>query len=295
MLLLRSLLFVPGIVPRMIEKAPTTGADLLCLDLEDSVPPKDKVVARGIVADSIPSLAKGNSLLFVRVNSLETGLLEDDLSALVSDALDGISLPKADSPDVVRQVDSYLTILEKQRGLPVGKTRILPWIESAKAVLNAVDICKSSPRLLGASFGAEDFSNDMQMERTRDSREVEWARYFVATACRAAQILPIDTPELNFGDLDHLEKMAQFAKGIGYRGKYCIHPTQIDIVNRVFSPSLGDVARARLVVSAYESGEKQGRGAVALDGMVVDWPIYTRAKALLEEAEEVHPAIIKEV
>ncbi|MFQ5880227.1 MAG: HpcH/HpaI aldolase/citrate lyase family protein [Dehalococcoidia bacterium] len=281
---LRSLLFVPAVVARFVEKAHERGADLVCLDLEDSVPPAEKPKARQMVREILPGMPGTGYLLYVRVNALETGLLEEDVAAAVGPKLDGISLPKTHTADIVRQVDAYLTALEKQRGLPAGKVKIIPWIETALGLVNAYQICTASPRVIGASFGGEDFATDMGIQRTKGSKEIEYARYVVATACRAAKVVPIDTPEPDYTDLVHLEEDAQFARSIGYRGKYCIHPNQVEVCNRVFGPAAEEVEQARRVVVTYEDGERQGLGAVTLDGVMIDRPIYVRALQFLEWA-----------
>lgn len=282
---LRSLLFVPGHRSRFIERAPDVPADVICLDLEDSVPWNEKPKAREVVKEAIASMPRTGYLLIVRVNPLHSGLMEEELAAVVQPGLDGISLPKADSAQTVRQVDAYLTELEKMRELAVGQVKIIPWIETALGLVNAYEICTASPRLLGASFGAEDFATDMGFKRTKGSKEIEWPRAAMAVACRAANILPIDTPVQDYVDLQHLEEDCRFALSLGYRSKYCIHPSQVEVVNRVFAPSPEEVEEARKVVQAYEEGEARGLGAVGLEGTAIDWPIYIRARRLLEWAE----------
>jgi len=277
----RSLLFVPSIMERFVQRAHERGADLICLDMEDSVPPAEKVGARPKVQEALKTMPKTGYLLYVRVNGLDTGLIEEDLAAIVCEELDGISLPKAHTPEIVRQVDHYLTLLENMRGLPVGKVKMIPWIESAQAVLSADAICRASPRLVGASFGSEDYTVDMRIERTKASKEIEWARYRVAVACRAAGVQAIDAPEMDFQDMEQLERDGRFARSIGYTGKYCIHPGQVEVVNRMFAPTEEEVAYAKRVIEAYEQAERDGRGAVALDGVVIDRPVYLRARVLL--------------
>jgi len=283
---LRSLLFVPVHRPRFVERAPSAGADVVCLDLEDSVPWDEKPRARDIAKETIPEMPRTGYLLFVRVNGLYTGLLEKELDAIVGPQLDGISLPKSDSARTVRQVDAYLTELEKARGLPVGQVKIIPWIETAIGLVNAYEICAATPRLIGASFGGEDFATDMGFKRTPDSKEIEYPRAAMAVACVAAGKVPIDTPEPDYADLEHLERDASFARSLGYRGKYCIHPTQVEIVNRVFSPAPEEVEEARQLVDAFEQeGIAKGLAAIAVDGKMIDTPIYLRARRLLSWAQ----------
>lgn len=277
----RSLLFVPSIMERFVQRAHERGADLVCLDMEDSVPPAEKIGARPKVQEALKTMPRTGYLLYVRVNGLDTSLLEEDLAAIVCEELDGISLPKAHTPEIVRQVDHYLTLLETMRGLPVGKVKMIPWIESAQAVLNAEAICRASPRVVGASFGAEDYTVDMRIERTKASKEIEWARYRVAVACHAAGVQAIDPPEMDFQDMEQLERDGRFARSIGYTGKYCIHPGQVEVVNRIFAPTEEETAYAKRVIEAYEQAERDGRGAIALDGVVIDRPVYLRARVLL--------------
>ncbi len=278
-------MFVPGNNRRFIDNAPSTGADAICLDLEDSVAPGDKVTGRQTVKESLASVAgAGDYQVFVRVNGLDTGLLEDDLLAVVGPNIDGISLPKAHTPEVVRTVDRYLTLLEVNQGLPKGSIRLAPWIESAEAVLNARDICRASDRVVAASFGSEDFTIDMKIQRTRSSKEVEWARYAFATACAAAGVAAFDAPEMDYKNTETLEQDAAFVRSIGFTGKFCIHPSQVSVVNRLFRPNEIEVEEAHRVVEVYEQAERDGRGAVGMDGMVVDRPVYVRALALLDRA-----------
>jgi citrate lyase subunit beta/citryl-CoA lyase len=284
--LIRSPLFVPSIVPRFVERAPNAGADLICLDLEDSVPPTEKANARRAAAEALDSMPRTGYLMFVRVNGLHTGLLEEDLLAVVKPGLEGISLPKADSAATIQRVDHYLTLLERERGLETGTVKVIPWIETALAIVNAGQICTASPRLIGASFGGEDFTADMGIQRTKAGREIEWPRAQVAIICRAAGILAIDTPEADYSDPVQLEQDSLLARSLGYHGKCCIHPSQVEVINRIFWPTEEEVAQARAVVELFEKeGIEKGRAAIAHQGMMIDWPIYTRAKQLLEWAQ----------
>lgn len=284
--IMRSLLFVPGIVPRFFERAPQAGADIVCLDLEDSVPPAEKGRARQIVAEAMDTMPRTGYQLFVRVNGLHTGLLEDDLVAVVKPGLEGISLPKTDSAATVRRVDHYLTILEKERGMAVGTVKIVPYIETAIGVVNAFEICSASPRVVAASFGGEDFTADMRIQRTKGSLEIQWPRAQMAIACIAAGIVPIDTPEPDYKDLKHLEADSLFARSLGYRGKFCIHPSQVEVANRVFQPSQEEIAHAHTVVEIFErEGIAKGLAAIPYEGVMIDTPIYWRAKRLIEWAQ----------
>ncbi|MCL6650511.1 MAG: CoA ester lyase [Chloroflexi bacterium] len=284
---MRSILFIPGIRPNMIAKAPGIPADLFCLDLEDSVPPAEKATARQIVATHLDTLDVGRRGLAVRVNALTTGLLDEDLEAVVHPRLQAISLPKVESAEQVREVDARLALLEQARGLPPGQIKLLCWIEMAIAVINVYSIASACPRVAAVSFGAEDFAADLEVARTREGLEISYPRAVIAVAARAAGVAAIDTPEPDFKDLENLEVDARRARNLGYQGKFCIHPSQVEIVNRVFTPAEAEIEYARRVVAAYEEAERQGIGAVALDGKMIDAPVVLRARQLLQRAASI--------
>ena len=284
--ILRSILFVPAIVERFVKRAPETGADVVCLDVEDSVPPAEKAKARTMCAEAIDSMPRGRFAVFVRVNGLHTGLLEDDLLAVVRPGLNGIVLSKTQSADTVGRVDHYLTILERQRAMEAGGVSIIPLVESAEAILNSREIATASPRLVALSLGAEDLAVDMGLQRSEAAREIEWPRAQLATAAVAAGLVPIDTPEPDYTDFEHLERDAGYARSLGYRGKYCIHPGQVEVVNRVFSPTEQEIAEASDVVRLLEQeGIAKGRAAIPVNGRMIDTPIYWQARRLLQWAE----------
>jgi citrate lyase subunit beta/citryl-CoA lyase len=284
--LMRSVLTVPVIVPRFVEKAPGSGADVVCLDLEDSIPPDEKSNARELAAAAIEAMPRGAFALFVRVNGVATGLLAEDLRAVVGPGLDGIILSKADTAEMVAYTAEQLSLLEKERGLTEGTIAIAPLIETAAGVMQSYDVCRASPRVSAAVFGAEDYATDMGIERTPEGREIEWARTQVAVACHAAGVTPIDTPDPDYTDVAHLEREMAFARSLGYRGKLVIHPTQVAIANRVFRPTAREIAEAQAVVEAFErDGLAKGRAAIPIGGKMVDTPIYSRAKRLLEWAQ----------
>ncbi len=278
---LRSILSVPGLVERFIAKAAEVPADVVLLDLEDSIPSAKKLEARACVQAAIGRFPKRGRRLFVRPNDLATGLLEGDLDAVVVPGLDGIHLPKTHDAGIVQRVDHYLTLLEKARGMAPGSVRLICWLESTAGVANAEAICRASPRLIGASMGAEDYATDLGVMRSKESVEIEYARARVANAAAAAGLTAIDCPEPDYQDLAHFERDIEHARALGYRGKYCIHPSQVPIANRVFSPTSAQLSWAARVRDAYEEGERNGLGAVGLDGAMVDRPIYVRALDLL--------------
>ena len=278
----------------MLAKA--VGFETLWLipDLEDSVPAAEKVTARGIVAEHIPTLAKSGKLLAPRVNSMASGLAEDDIAAVVSNEIIGISIGKIGNAKEVDALDEILSSAEKRVGVPVGKTMILPWLETAEAVINAYEICKSSDRIRWTAFGAEDFSADMGISRTVDEVDsrsggepepgLAYARSAVAVAARAAGVHALDTPYTKFRDPEGLRAEAMLAKSIGYKGKLAIHPAQVEVIESVFKPTEAEIDRAQRVLDIAAEAETDGRGSVALDGEMIDMPVILRAQNVLRDA-----------
>ncbi len=283
--LIRTLLFIPGNRPNMLQKGPDMSADALVPDLEDSVPPDEKANARAIVAEHLPGLA--GRRVFVRINGLQTEWTWDDLRAVVSKDIEGISIGKLDSPEMAKELDAMLNVLERERGLPIGHTRIIPWIETGKGVANAKDTAMATPRMLGLAFGAEDYTADMGVTRTKGSEEIATARAMTAIAARAADIVAFDTPDPDFNDIDALVADARRAKAVGCKGKFVIHPNQIGPINDVFRPSPEEMSHARRVVQVFEEAKEKGSAATTLDGKMVDTPVWKRALKLLEVAESI--------
>lgn len=284
---MRSVMTVPVIVDRFVEKAPSSGADVICLDLEDSVPPAEKLAARPLARKAIETMPRAGFQVYTRVNGFWSGLIEGDLEEIVRPGLDGVVISKAESRDMICEIDSQLARLENEHGLEAGSVAIMPLIETAKGIARSYEICEASPRLTGAIFGAEDYATDMGFERTTEGGEILFARTQIAIACRAAGIEAIDTPDPDYTDAEHLRREMRLARSLGYRGKLCIHPLQVQIANEVFRPTGPEIAEARLIVEAFErDGLAKGRAAIPLGGKMVDTPIYWRAKRLLEAADK---------
>ena len=287
MAVLRSLLFVPGNRTNMLEKAMGISPDAYIPDMEDSVPAEEKENARNVIASFLPKLAEVGPLVIPRINSLDTGLLQDDMAAVVGPHIFGVSVGKIQSTRDIDYISNIIEGLEKKAGLEVGTVKLIPWIETAMAIVNAYEICAASPRIVGVAFGAEDFTNDMAIERTEGESEIDYPRKVICVAARAADVLALDTPYFSFRDSDGLKKNSFEAKGYGFRGKFAIHPAQVDIINESFSPSSDEIENARRVIAAFEEAERSGRGSTSLDGKVIDVPVVKRARQLLESAEGV--------
>jgi citrate lyase subunit beta/citryl-CoA lyase len=287
MLILRTLLFVPGNQERRLEKARQIPADALILDLEDSVPPAEKDSARKMVAASIDGLASTGKDIFVRINALTTRYAETDIQAIAIRGLQGICLPKSESKDDIRRAEALLDDAEKKSGLEAGLLTILALLETPKGIINAYEVTSASPRIIGAAFGGEDFALEMGINRTKEGSEIYYPRAVVAVACHAASVLAIDSVYTDVRDTEGLIKETRAVTRLGFQGKAVIHPDQVGPVNQVFTPSDAEVARAQRVIQTFEDAVAQGKASVALDGKMIDAPVAERARNFLALADAV--------
>jgi len=283
--LLRSMLYTPGNNARMLAKAAGLRADALVLDLEDAVPVVEKQAARACVRDALPALEAAGATVFVRVNSYATGLTSEDLNWAVQSGVAGIMLPKTESIQQVHECARTVSALELERGLPRESLVLILQLESAKGVLEAQAISVASSRIIALAFGAWDFARDMGTMPSLEGSETLYARAHLAVVARAAELLAIDSPWVDFGDSEGLVHDARMAKRLGFRGKLLIHPSQIEPVNAVFSPSADEVAYARRVLAAFCEAESQGMGATSLDGRMIDAANVRQAQDVLAWAE----------
>ena len=290
MQLLRSLIFVPGNRANMLERALGFNADIIMVDLEDSVPPAEKVAARDLARQWVPTLRQTGKRVMVRANSLDTGLTRDELTAVISPDLYGVSVGKTESVWDLREIDRIIAPLEASAGLQPGQIKLIPWIESARAVVNVNEMAAALPRSVAIAFGAEDYTNDMGIQRTDDGAEVYHPRATIAIAARAAGVAALDSPYVAFRNPEGLRQDAGVARQLGYTGKFAIHPAQIDPINELFSPLPEDVAYARRVMEAWNEAEAAGRGSLNLEGKMVDVPVVKRAQNLLALAEAINNA-----
>lgn len=279
--LLRSFLFAPGNHPRRVEKALTLDADAVILDLEDAVAIAEKPASRVAIVAAYAQPRTG--LLYVRVNAADTEFCYGDLAAIVRAGLDGIILPKVETPAALQTIDWLVGNLEREHGLPARGIDLIPIIETAKGLRDIDAILGSGTRVRRCAFGAGDFTLDVNMRWTRDEGELAYARARVVTASRAAGIeAPLDTVWVDLNDGEGLEASTRLALGLGFQGKMCIHPNQVGVVNRVFSPTNAEIDFAERVVAAFAEAEKKGSAAIQLDGKFIDYPIVYRAQRTLD-------------
>ncbi len=277
---LRSLLFAPGNHARRVEKALTLPADGVILDLEDAVAITEKAATRPTVVDAFTKPRHGK--LYVRVNGLTTEWCYGDLVAVVQAGLDGIILPKVEDPDQLRTADWVIGCLERERGLPPGAIDLIPIIETALGIANVLPIARSGTRTKRMAFGAGDFTLDMGMVWSRDEAELLPHRAACVVASRAAGIEPpMDTVWADLRDAEGFQRSAKHAAALGFQGKMCIHPDQIEVTNAAFTPDAATLAQARRVVEAFAAAEAQGLASIQLDGQFIDYPIVQRAQQIL--------------
>jgi citrate lyase subunit beta / citryl-CoA lyase len=282
----RSLIFVPGNSTRFVEKAKALAADIICFDLEDSVPVNEKASARKIIADALSRRQEYGSSVYVRTNSPESGLAVDDLKAVVRAGLDGVVIPKVNDKHEIMEIVKQISLLERPTA---PSLLIMPSIETAKGVVNAYEIASADDRINCLVFGVFDYLHDMKLDYDEeDDAGYSYARAKVPVDARAAGIESIDAIWQKIDDLDGLARDATKARRLGYSGKCIIHPSQIEPVHGVFRPSSNQVEWARKVVAALgDAMEKgSGRGAVSLEGKMIDAVHYKQARAILEAAGE---------
>jgi citrate lyase subunit beta / citryl-CoA lyase len=284
----RSLIFVPGNSIRFVEKAKTLTADIICLDLEDSVPDNEKDAARRIIKETLMTRRQEyRRPLYVRTNSRESGLIPTDLKAVLQDGVEGIVVPKVSDAYEIVEVKKHIVTLETER--KVGKIVLMPSIETARGVVNAHSIASADERINAIIFGVFDFLYDMRLDYDEhDPVRHSYARAKVPVDARAAGVEAIDAIWQKVDDIDGLIRDATMAKRLGYSGKSIIHPSQINPVHKVFRPSKNEIEWAKKVVQKLGEAMKNGtgRGAVRLEGRMIDAVHYKQARAILDAAEE---------
>ena len=280
---MRTLLFAPGNHARRVEKALTLAADGVILDLEDAVAITEKTAARPAVTEAFGKPRTGK--LYVRVNALTTEWCYGDLVAIVQRGLDGIVLPKVEHAHELRAADWLIGNLERERGLAPGQVDLIPIVETALGIGNLAEICRSGTRTKRLAFGAGDFTLDMAMQWTRSEAELLPHRAACVLQSRAAGMEPpMDTVWADLRDAEGFVASTRHAAALGFQGKMCIHPDQVEPANAAFTPDAAAVAQASRILSEFEKAEAQGLASIQLDGQFIDYPIVQRARRVLEAA-----------
>ena len=282
----RSFLFTPGNHPRRVEKVFACGADAAILDLEDAVAVAEKEATRSAVVEALqrPRTCGG----YVRVNAMDTPFAYGDFAAVVGPGLDGIILPKVNAGWQMKAAEWLLGELERKAGLAVGKIDLIPIIETGEGMANLQRIARSRTRARRMAFGAGDFTLDVGMAWTSDETELDPYRAQMVVQSRAAGLeAPLDTVWVELNNPDGLDASAQRAARIGFQGKMCIHPGQIETVNRRFTPSDSEIARAERILAAFDRAEAEGSASIQVDGGFVDYPIVAKARRVLDLVRQI--------
>ncbi|MFH1865472.1 MAG: aldolase/citrate lyase family protein, partial [Candidatus Eisenbacteria bacterium] len=277
----RSRLYLPGDQVKLMLNAGLHGPDGVILDLEDSVAPSQKEAARYVVRNTLRSVDFFGAERMVRINQIPMGL--DDLPFLVPNNVHIILIPKCESAADVRAVDAKVQEIRKEKGV-VNEVFLMPIVESALGCFRAYEIASASPNVVALTIGLEDYTADIGTQRTNEGRESFWARSQVVNAARAARVQPIDTVFSDVTDMEGLMASVIEAKGLGFDGKGCIHPRQIETIHKGFAPAEGEVAKATRIVVAFEKAEAEGLGVVSLGSKMIDPPVVKRAQRTVELA-----------
>ena len=293
--LLRSWMFVPGNRQRMLEKSLGVAVDAIMMDIEDGVAPAEKDAARQQIAaclDQVAARIKAEGQVrtparYVRINAVGHERSRDDLAAVVRQGLEGLVIPKTETPEQIKSVEQVLDRREKEVGLEKGSVRMLAALESPKGLFNAYAIATASPRVIGLLFGAEDFSRELSLplRREGEARDLIFARSSLVTAAACAHVQSVDGVWPDLQDTEGLRTFALQSRRLGFSGMSLIHPGQIEIVNAAFTPAADELDYARRVLKAFDEARARGEGAVAFGGQLLDLPIVDRARQTVELAE----------
>lgn len=271
---------MPGDNWKMISKAVTLGVDSICMDMEDGVAVNKKAEARATIAKALQELDFGASEKLARINAVGSGWEQDDIEAVLPHKPDGVVIPKVEAFEHVEWASRIIEDAELKNGWQVNSIRVLIGVETAKGILNLKEIA-AHPRLDAIIFGGEDFAASIGATRTKDAIELLYARQAVIVACAAFDLQPIDIVTIDYKDLDALKAEAEFGARLGFAGKQVIHPNQIPIVQKAFTPSEEEAAYARRIVETFEASQKEGKGAYSLDGKMIDMPLLKNAQKVL--------------
>lgn len=280
----RTMMFVPGNNPAMMQDAYIYKPDSIMLDLEDSVSMAEKDAARLLVHNALKTIDYGNTEMVVRINPLSTPYGKKDIEAVIKAGVHVIRMPKTETAEEVVEVEREIERVEKELGC-LGRTQIMAAIEGALGVVNAYAIATASKRMMGIALGAEDYCANMKTQRSKDGEELRLARETIVVAARAAGIAALDTVYSNLNDMETFRKEVEYIKTIGFDGKSIINPRQIEIVNEVFAPTQKDIDKALTIIAAIKEAEKKGSGVISVNGKMVDRPVVIRAERTIELAK----------
>ncbi|MEJ5183857.1 MAG: CoA ester lyase [Rectinemataceae bacterium] len=280
---MRSLMFVPGHNEKLMRSAAKSDADVLLLDLEDSVQPaSNKAIARSMIKTMVSEGIFNGRILIPRVNDRESGNLLKDVHELTIPGISGFMYPKSKTSQDIYFFDKLLETIEYEKGIPRGTYKIIPLIETASAVLNVNSICAASSRIIAVAFGCEDYISDLEGIHDLEGTSIFTARAMIAMAAKANNIAAIDTVHINVHDLEDLEKNLIVAKRLGFDGMLVLHPKELELVHRYFTPLASEVENAEKILQLYEIAEKENKGVAIMDGKFIGPPMVIHAKKVLQ-------------
>lgn len=280
----RSMLFIPGNSPNMIQNAGVLNADSIILDVEDAVSIGEKDSARNLIKNALMQVNFYGCEVVVRVNSPSTAFGMKDLRVLSQSKPDAFMIPMATEKDIIK-ADQIITEAEKKAEIKEGHIKLIPIAETAYAVENIAAIIKSSNRIEAVLLGAEDLTADLEITRTKDGDEINYARNKISNICKAYRIQAIDTPYADVNDYDGLLKDTIKGKNLGMSGKAAINPRQVDIIHTAYSPSPEEIEYAQNVIKAMKDAKAEGKGVFSYEGKMIDAPIILRAETVIKKAK----------
>jgi citrate lyase subunit beta/citryl-CoA lyase len=287
--LMRSLMFVPAHNDRLMMSASKSNADVLLLDIEDSVQPvKNKSKARYNIIKYINEGKFLKHSLFPRINDRESGQLLKDLTELTIPGINGFMYPKSYKGQDIYFIDKLLDTIEYQKNIPIGTYKLIPLIETTAAVLNAQDICKASKRVVAIAFGCEDYVTDLEGVHDPEGESIFTARAMIAMAARANNVIPIDTVHIKVHDLEDLERNLKIAKNLGFEGMLVLNPKELSLVHQYFSPTEAEIRNAKEMLQMAEEAELEGKGVAVVNNKFIGPPMVAAAKKILIKSKYIN-------
>ncbi|MGC9779691.1 MAG: HpcH/HpaI aldolase/citrate lyase family protein [Candidatus Heimdallarchaeota archaeon] len=281
----RTRLYIPGNNPAMIRNSPLFGADQIIFDLEDGVAVNQKDAARILVRNALKELDFGETEVTVRINSVDTEFFEKDINEIIPAKPYAIVFPKAEDDKQLLDVSNQMAVVEEENNMPIGSIKVTPIIESAWGILRAENIAIACDRLVGISPGGEDLTADLGAIRTLEGEELLYIRSKLILAARAAGIQVFDTVYTNVRDTEGLYNQTKRIVRMGFDGKACIHPCQIEPIHKAFMPSEREIERAERIVEAYKIAQKEGFGVICVDNRMIDVPVVKQSERIIKRAE----------
>ena len=285
--LMRSLMFVPAHNSKLLDSALRRDADVLLLDIEDSVPVKNKQEARDNIKEFVEKAVAERKLIFPRINDRESGQLLKDAYQLTIEGVAGFMYPKVKTGEDVYFFGKLLETIEYEKGYPIGKFKIIPLIETTSAVVNIKEICTACHRVVAVAFGCEDYVTDLQGKHDDNGNSIFTARSMIAMTARACGIYPIDTVHIKVHDLDDLERNLKISKDLGFEGMLVLNPKELPLVHKYFSPSDEEILWAKEMLSLSEEAQNMGKGVAVKDNKFIGPPMVKMAKNILDKYNKI--------